>query len=152
MASNLTKWSSYGTTKTAINAASEFKNITTGNGAITSSAIDNTAGYPLADMEFLFETAGTVSAGGYGEFWFVLASDGSTYEDGSGSVFPARNADLVVPLRAVSGSQRVTIKRVTFPQGLFKTIFKNNSGQTTTNTDSLTMLYYRTYTPDLITA
>jgi hypothetical protein len=152
MASNLTKWSAYGTTKTAINAAAEFKNIATTAGAITANGLDNTAGYPLADIELLFNTGSAVSSGGYAEFWFISSVDGTNYEDGSASVFPARPADVYVPLRAVSGSQTVTLKRVTLPQGLFKTVFRNSSGQTTTNTDSLTMLYYRPYTPDLITA
>lgn len=152
MASNLTKWSAYGSTKTAVNAASEFKNIANAAGAITASAIDNTAGYPLADLELLFNVGTAASAGAYAEFWFIIALDGSTYEDGSATVFPARQADVVVPLRAVSGSQTATVKRITWPQGLFKTVFRNQSGQTTTNTDSLTMLYYRAYTPDLITA
>jgi hypothetical protein len=152
MTNNPQKWSAYTATKAAIFAAGGLKNIATTAGAI-SGAIDNTTGDQYADLELLIDLATAATAGGYIALWFVLALDGTNYESGSATVFPARAPDLNIPVRSTTDdSQVVAMRRVDWPQGKFTVIFQNNTGQTTTNTDSLTQLSFRSYNDNLVTA
>lgn len=152
MASNLTKWSAYAAAKAEIFAAAELKNLVTTAGKL-SAAIDNTAGDQFAYLELLIDLATAATVGGYVELWFIKAIDGTTYESGADAVFPARPADVVIPVRSTTDdSQVVSVGPVLWPQGLFKVLFRNSTGQTTTNTDSLTLVRYRAFSNDLITA
>lgn len=151
MANNPVKWSAYDATLAALFSASELKNLANAASVFGATAVSNAAGSQYADIELLFNTGSAVSAGGYVAIWFVRAIDGSNYEDGA-SATPARPPDLVIPLRAASGSQKVAMGAVLWPQGTFKVLFQNNSGQTTTNTDSLTQLSFRAYNDNLVTA
>lgn len=154
MASNLIKWSAYAATKAALFAAADLKNLATTAGKLsTAGQIDNTAGYQYADIELLIDLATAATAGGYVELWWIKEVDGSTAESGADAVFPARPADGIIPVRSTTDdSQRVTVGPVTWPQGVFTPLFRNSTGQTTTNTDSLTQVYYRAYSDDLVTA
>lgn len=67
----------------------------------------------------------TVTANTDVQLWFLLAVDGTNYEDGGASVTPARLPDLVIPLRAVSTAQRVA-RRCLIPVGSFKVLLRNN--------------------------
>jgi len=152
MANNPTVWSAYSATKAAIFGVSDLKNLTTASGAI-SVAIDNTAGDQYAYLELLIDLATQATAGGSVSLWFIKAIDGSNYESGSATVFPARAADVIIPVRSTTDdSQVVTVGPVLWPQGLFKVLFQNNTGQTTTNTDSLTQLSYRAFNDNVVTA
>jgi hypothetical protein len=152
MTNNPAKWSAYSATKAAIFAAGGLKNIATTAGAI-SAAIDNTAGDQYADLELLIDLATAATAGGYVALWFILALDGTNYESGSATVFPARAPDLIILVRSTTDdSQVVAIRRVDWPQGKFTVVFQNDTGQTTTNTDNLTQLSYRSYNDNLVTA
>jgi len=154
MADNPQKWSAYTATKAALFAVSDLKNLTDGSGKLsTASAIDNAAGDQLADLELLIDLATAATAGGYVSIWFIRALDASNYESGADAVFPARAPDVIIPVRSTTDdSQVVTIPGICWPQGLFKVLFRNNTGQTTTNTDSLTQLYYRSYNNNIVTA
>ena len=154
MANNPVKWSAYTAAKAALFAVGGLKNLATAAYAISADAIDNAAGDQYADLEMLADIATQSTAGGYFAVWFVLALDATNYESiVSGSIAPARPADVIIPIVSQTGdSQRVVIKRVCWPQGLFKVLVQNNTGQTTTNTDSLTQLYYRSYNDNLVTA
>lgn len=153
MADNPVQWSAYATAKTAVFAAAELKNIVTTAGAITATGIDNTAGHQYAYLELLIDLATQATAGGFVELWFIKAIDGSNYESGSATVFPERPADVVIPVRSTTDdSQVVTVGPILWPQGVFKTVFRNSTGQTTTNTDSLTQVYYRAFDDNLVTA
>jgi hypothetical protein len=153
MTNNPQKWSAYTATKAALYAAGGLKNIATTAGAITATAVDNTAGDQYADLELLIDLATAATAGGYVALWFILAIDGTNYESGSATVFPARAPDVIIPVRSTTDdSQVVSIRRVDWPQGKFHVVFQNNTGQTTTNTDNLTQLSYRSYNDNLVTA
>ena len=154
MADNPSKWSAYAATKTALFAAADLKNLATTAGKLsTASAIDNTAGHQFADLELLIDLATAATAGGLIELWFIKALDGTNYESGADAVFPARSADVIIPVRSTTDdSQVVTVGPVIWPQGLFKVLFRNSTGQTTTDTDSLTQVYYRPYNDNLVTA
>jgi hypothetical protein len=68
-------------------------------------------------------------------------------------VFPARPADVIIPvLSSTTDSQVVTVGPILWPQGLFKVLFRNSTGQTTTNTNSLTLVRYRAFSDNLVTA
>lgn len=152
MADNPLNWSAYGQTKTAINSAAELKNMTADAIVTCATAIDNTAGSTLWDLELLIDLATAASAGGYVALWWLRSVDGTNYETIETAV-PARAPDVIIPVRVTTtDSQVATVGMVPMPQGLFKVIFQNKTGQTTTNTDSLTMLYYRSYNPVIVTA
>ena len=153
MADNPVKWSAYAASKAAIFATTELKNIVTTAGAITATPVDNTAGHQYAYLEMLIDLATAATAGGYVELWFIKAIDGSNYESGSASVFPARPADVILPVRSTTDdSQIVTVGPILWPQGLFKVVFRNSTGQTTTNTDSLTQVSFRAFNDNVVTA
>ena len=153
MADNPIKWSGYTAAKAALFAAAGLKNIETAAGAITASPVDNTAGDQFADLELLINLATAALPNGYVSLWFIRALDGTNYESGSASVFPTRPPDVVIPVRATTDdSQVVTIGQVTWPQGKFHVVFQNNTGQTTTNTDNLTQLSYRSYNIIVVSA
>ena len=153
MADNPQKWSAYTAAKAALFAAADLKNIATTEGKLSSAAaIDNSAGDQLADIELLIDLATAATAGGYIALWFIHALDGSNYESGANDVFPARPPDVIIPVRSTTDdSQVVTIPAVMWPQGVFKTLFQNNTGQTTTNTDSLTQVSFRSYNNNIVT-
>jgi len=145
-----TKWSAYSQTKTAMFAAGGLKNITNAAGAI-SGEIDNTAGDTEMDLELLIDLATAATAGGAVYLWFIKAIDGTNYESGSASVFPAKAPDVIIPVRSTTDdSQVVAVGPCLMPQGKFKVIFQNNTGQTTTNTDSLSQLSYRSYNTNVV--
>lgn len=154
MPDNPLNWSAYTQTKTALFAAADLKNVATTAGKLsTLSAISNAGGDILADLELLIDLATAAATGAYVAIWFIRALDGSNYESGSDTVFPARAPDVVIPIRSTTDdSQVVNISAVPWPQGTFKCLFRNMTGQTTTNTDSLTQLYYRSYNPVIETA
>ena len=153
MASNLIKWSAYASTATAMFATTDLKNLATAAGKLSGTAIDNTAGHQYAYIDLLIDLATAATAGGYVGLWFIKAVDGSTYESGADAVFPARPPDVLIPVRSTTDdSQRVTVGPVLWPQGLFKPLFQNSTGQTTTNTDNLTQVWFRAFDDDLVTA
>jgi hypothetical protein len=153
MADNPAKWSAYTAVKAALFAAGGLKNVATTAFAVSANAVDNTAGDTYADLELLIDLATAAAANATVSLWFVKALDGSNYESiVSGSITPARAADLVIPVVSQAGdSQVVTLSQVLWPQGLFKVLFQNNTGQTTTNTDNLTQLYFRSYNDNVVT-
>jgi hypothetical protein len=51
--------------------------------------------------------------------------DGTNYEDGSSTVTPARNPDLVFPLRAVTTAQRIVVIG-DLPPGSFVALLRND--------------------------
>lgn len=153
MADNHIHWSAYAASKAEIFGAAELKNLATTAGALSDSAIDNTAGEQYAYLELLIDLATAATAGGYVELWFIHAIDGSSYESAADAVFPARPADVVIPVRSTTDdSQVVTVGPIPWPQGVFKVLFRNATGQTTTNTDSLTLVRYRAFSDNLVSA
>lgn len=100
------------------------------NALAVSAAYDNTQGaagdgYTLCDLE-LVVTYGTAPAANTGcSVWFLASQDGTNYEDGDASTTPARNPDVVLPVRAVTTAQRV-IRRAWLPWGLSKALLKND--------------------------
>lgn len=92
-------------------------------------ATANLNGYPWAKLILtLAAYTGTPAANSSINGWWLLSSDGgTTYEDGSSSVQPARRPDFIIPVRAVAtGPQLIIIDRVKIPVGKFKPLLLNN--------------------------
>lgn len=151
MANNPIKWSAYGT-YTELIATASLQNIANA-GAALGGEIDNTAGDQYADITLLIDLATAATAGGYVSLWFVRAVDGTNYETWDASNIPPRPADVVIPVRSsATDSQFTYVGPVMWPQGKFKCLLQNNTGQTMTNTVNLNKLYYRAYSDNLVTA
>src|SRR5262245_53630872 len=120
-AANVTKI--YGTNDTLV---SDATNVTSNSGVIGSEVSWTSAGYTRADCELNAPSTSAAPAAGTGvSVWLIVKPDGTNYEDGSGSVFPARAPDMFFPLRNATGGQRVDIKDVPIPVGPVKAIAKN---------------------------
>lgn len=104
------------------------------SGKAISSAIDNSdiaaGGYLFDDLalEVTFATAPT--AGTVVEVYIVPAVDGTTYADGSTTVLP--QAALYVGgfvVRAVNTAQKLALRGINLPPGLFKYLVQNTTNQ-----------------------
>ncbi len=102
----------------------------------TSGLFNNTAGggsmggYPLARFELVLASpAGTLTASTAAYVWFIGTVDGTNYEDGSASIIPARPPELIIPVRAISTAQRITIPGY-LPSGNWYVVLSHNTGQT----------------------
>lgn len=75
--------------------------------------------------------------------WMLGRTDGTNFEDGSDSVDPARQPDMIIPLRAFNGVQRVFARflRTTPDQG--KILIENRTGAALAGT--LNTVKYRMY-------
>lgn len=98
-----------------------------GSGAI-SSAQDNTGGelygafeLYLASVDLSAQTNPAVYV------YYAWEVDGSNYEDGGAAVEPQKMADVIIPLREVSGAQRVIVPAI-IPTGSWKVLAFNHSG------------------------
>jgi hypothetical protein len=141
-------WSALGAETTACPSASGLINLSNGNHAL-GAEIDNThatLGYYYAHFKLKVRGADAFHAGDYVSVWFLKASDGTNYEDGAAGTpgtTPARPADLVFPVRAVSTQQVIDIGPVTIPGCKFKCLVQNNCTHGFTNTaDENVLLMY----------
>lgn len=119
---------------TELNSLASSSGLTAG--AIGTTAYNNVQGggggdgYPLGEFELVLAApAGALSAGAAVYLWLILQPDGTNYEDGSAGVIPARNPDVIIPVRPVATAQRIAIREVTMPVGNFKTVLAHNTGQ-----------------------
>jgi len=88
----------------------------------------NFAGYQSGIYEINLGAPGSAfSTGAAISIWFLQSIDGTNYEDGSSSVTPARTADVVIPLRATTGAQRVTKIAALPPGSTVKVLLKNDA-------------------------
>jgi hypothetical protein len=115
--------------------STEFNSLANGSNTSAGSAVNNVQatanlnGYTRAKIElYLAAYSGTPSANTSINVWFLRTVDGTNYEDGSSSVAPARNPDVVIPVNATaSGPQRI-IRECFLPVGSFKPLAKNTIG------------------------
>jgi hypothetical protein len=92
-------------------------------------------GYTKAVCELFVPTfSGAVTANTAVNVWILRQVDGTNYEDNTDATTPARNPDMVFPLRAVSTAQRVALPSIDLPPGLFKALVKNDGTGVTMNT------------------
>ena len=122
------KWKIGGTNTQLLNT--ELNSLANNTNALQSGTYSNTQGgtgdgYTLCDLELVcsFSVAPTANTGI--SVWFLSTIDGSNFEDGSSSVTPGRLPDCVFPVRAVTGTQRIT-RRVLLPWGTLKALARND--------------------------
>jgi hypothetical protein len=74
----------------------------------------------------LYVTFGSTPTANTGiSIWFLREIDGTNYEDGSSTVTPTRNPDVVFGVRATTNAQRM-IKTCMLPPGNFKPLVRND--------------------------
>jgi hypothetical protein len=117
------KWSR-GTADTVL--TTEMNSLANNSNAVKSSAVSPTsAGYALVEVELYvtFTVAPTANTGV--SIWFLKEIDGTNYEDGSASITPTRNPDVVFGVRSTTNAQRL-IKTCVLPAGSFKPLVRND--------------------------
>ena len=139
-----TTLSSFATIATAL--STEFNSLANGSSTAASSAIDNSSALDMwADMELNLGTFGVApSAGAYVEVYLIPSVDGTNYADGAAATAPAQ--ELLVgafSVRAATAAQRLVLRGVPIPPGLFKLLCINRTGQAMNASGNT--LKYRTY-------
>lgn len=149
---NSVKWSALATHTLAIagDASSPtLKNLASGS-LILGDAIDWTADKSQFGLwQLRVRGASAFSSGGYVAVYFVLAQDGTNYEDGGTSVTPAKAPAMIFPVRAVNTQQIIVIPHALFPPSKFKPLLINSGGQAFTNTNDENQLHYRAYSDEI---
>jgi hypothetical protein len=111
--------------------STELNSLGATSGKAISSAQDNSATLALFDDVELNVTFGSApTAGTVVELYLVTSIDGTNYADGSSSVLP--QSSLYVggfAVRAVTSAQRMHIRGVALPPGLFKYLLQNTTNQ-----------------------
>lgn len=117
------KWAR-GTADTLL--STELNSVNNNSNAIKSSSVTlTTESYVLAEVELRVQFGGTPTANTAVSVWFLREVDGTNFEDGSVSITPARNPDVVIPVRATSNVQRI-IKSCILPAGSFIPLIRND--------------------------
>ena len=119
----------YAGTVTAM--TTELNSLGATTGKAVSAAQDNSATLALFDdVELNVTFASAPTAGTVVELYLVTSIDGTNYADGSSSVLP--QSSLYVggfAVRAVTSAQRMHIRGVALPPGLFKYLVQNTTNQ-----------------------
>jgi hypothetical protein len=138
---NTILWTSTGTYTTVITSG-QLSGLTTGAGTVSTDNITSRDQY--AEFELQCTSTGAFASGDHIDVYFLIAADGTNFEDGSSSITPARAPDLIIPVRAVTNtSQRVTMKHVLLPNGLWRTLLINQATRAlSTGTNILSYLPY----------
>jgi hypothetical protein len=99
-----------------------------------SDAIDNSTNkYPLADLEIVLGSAAFTGTDSIIEVYLVPSVDGTNYADWTGNVTTdeqENDTHLVgeVTTSGATAAQRLTIRDIALPNGLYKYGFRNKSG------------------------
>jgi hypothetical protein len=143
------KWSALGTYTTLIAGASSaptLKNIATGTQVLGNTVTNATDRNQYCDLVLQFQSGVAPSTSGIVEVYFIPSLDGTNYSDGDATIAPPYHLLVAaIPLRAVTTAQRIHYGSVRLPPCDFKPLVINKSGQTTANTDNVTLLSFRTY-------
>jgi hypothetical protein len=108
--------------------STDLNSLANNSNVLAAADYDNTpgtdTGYTMAEVELVvsFGTAPTVGTGI--SVWWLQKPDGTNAEDGGTSVTPARPPDVVVPVRAVTGAQRIVVD-AGIPPGPFRPLLRN---------------------------
>jgi hypothetical protein len=112
---------------TQLNSLADNTMSSAGSAVNNAYATSNFNGYPLCSLQLILAAyTGTPSAGAAIYFWFLKSIDGgSTYEDGSSSLTPARQPDAIFQIETVaSGPQKITLRNIDLPAGYWEPIAK----------------------------
>ena len=147
--SNVVQWTSSGSYTTVISSG-QLTGLTTGTGVVSSGSISNNKDQ-YAHFELKLYATGAFASGDRFDVYFLVAANGTDFEDGGASVTPARAADLIIPVRAVTDTtQRINIKHVPLPPGTFNTLLINQASDPLSTGTSV--LSYFPYNEQITTA
>lgn len=98
-------------------------------------AIDFTAGGSdrklYLDVEFYLastDLSGQTNPAIY--LWMLARTDGTNFEDGSDTIDPARQPNMIIPLRAFNGVQRISARHLLTTPDQGKILVENRTGVT----------------------
>lgn len=100
------------------------------NASVLSAAAggDTTDANLLGDFELVVTFDTNPTAGSTVELYLLRAADGTNYEDGSASVAPNPGSRVgSFPVRAVTTAQRIVLRDVPLPPGLYKALILNDA-------------------------
>lgn len=116
-----------GTLQTVL--STELNSLANGSFAATSGAVSLASGenvYQEADLELTVSFGTAPSPGGLA-VWLLRRIDGTNFENANASTTPpARMPDVIIPVQAVTGTQRITVS-LPMPPADFKVCVKNDS-------------------------
>lgn len=111
--------------------STELNSLGATTGKAISSAIDNSTDLDLFDdLELAVTFASAPTVGTVVECYLVPSIDGSNYADGSSTVLP--QSALYVGgfvVRAVTSAQKMVLRGIGLPPGLFKYLVQNTTNQ-----------------------
>jgi hypothetical protein len=120
-------WSATVTIATAL--STELNALANAASAV-SSAIDNTSGrHMYSDWELAVAYGSAPAANGRCTLYLLPSVDGTNYPDFVSGSEPPHMQVGGFPLRAVTSAQRLVLRRVLVPPGLFKVGLLNSAGQ-----------------------
>lgn len=104
----------------------ELNSLANNSNVVKATAIaPSSSEYTMVEVE-LYVTFGSTPTANTGiSVWFLREIDGTNYEDGSSTVTPTRNPDVVFGVRATTNAQRM-IKTCMLPPGNFKPLVRND--------------------------
>jgi hypothetical protein len=104
----------------------ELNSLANNSNVVKSTAIAPTStSYTMVEVELVVTFGSTPTANTGISVWFLREIDGTNYEDGSSTVTPTRNPDVVFGIRATTNAQRM-IKTCVLPPGNFKPLVRND--------------------------
>ena len=116
------KWTR-GTADTIL--TTELNSLANNTNVVKSTAVAPTSSeYTMVEVELYVTFGSTPTANTAVSVWFLREIDGTNYEDGSSTVTPTRNPDVVFGVRATTNPQRI-IKTCLLPPGNFKPLVRN---------------------------
>lgn len=110
--------------------STEISGLASGGMSITSAAIFNDQGRMYCDIEFAAGAAMSPATNAAIDIWFLRSIDGGlSYEDGSASALPSRDADVSIPVRQGSSIiPRSGMPQTVLPPGTYKAMVRNRTG------------------------
>lgn len=106
--------------------STEMNSLANNSNAVHATSVTLTsAGYFDGELELVvtFGTAPTANTPIY--IWLLREIDGTNFEDGSSTVTPQRNPDIVASVRAVTTAQRFVFTVYDIPPGAIRTLVRN---------------------------
>ena len=131
------QYTAYGSVTSIMTTDLNQSNLTSNAKKITAALDNSTDRYFWDDLELVCTFAATPSANATLEVYLIPSIDGSNYTDGSDSVDPPSTSLVgIFPIRAVTSVQRLSIRGIQLPPGLFKYVVWNKTGVSSSGTSN----------------
>jgi hypothetical protein len=102
-------------------------NLASGSKILSAAITPSNPNYTHTDCELNVPAlSGTPAANTAVVMWILGRSDGTNYEDGDATNDSSRAPDVVFPMKAIAGAQRIQIRKIELPRDLFKVVVKND--------------------------